>query len=93
FTEKGFIEVGYNLKQHPENSFLEFYVKDTGCGIPKNKFEMIFDRFSQAGDKDFKIGNGLGLSISKGLMLKLGGKIWVESEESVGTTFYFTLPY
>ena len=93
FTEKGFIEVGFIFKNYKNTEYLQFYVKDTGCGIPENKFEEIFDRFSQAGDKDFKRGNGLGLSICKGLMLKLGGEIWLKSEVGLGTTFYFTLPY
>tara|TARA_R110001583_G_scaffold160872_1_gene312783 strand:- start:58672 stop:60726 length:2055 start_codon:yes stop_codon:yes gene_type:complete len=93
FTKSGSIEVGYNLVENPESSFLEFYVKDTGCGIPKDKLKMIFDRFSQAGDKDFKTGNGLGLSICKGLLTEMNGEIWVESEVGVGTTFYFKLPY
>jgi len=93
FTEKGFIEVGFIFKNYKNTEYLQFYVKDTGCGIPKNKFEEIFDRFSQAGDKDFKTGNGLGLSICKGLMHKLGGEIWLKSKVGSGTTFYFTLPY
>ena len=54
---------------------------------------MIFDRFSQAGEMDFKTGNGLGLSICKGLLVKMNGEIWVESEVGVGTTFHFKLPY
>tara|TARA_R110001583_G_scaffold160872_1_gene312784 strand:- start:60870 stop:62900 length:2031 start_codon:yes stop_codon:yes gene_type:complete len=92
FTKDGIIEVGYLIEIFPKEAVVKFYVKDTGCGIPKNKFDLIFDRFSQAGDKDFKTGNGLGLSICKGLMLKLGGEIWVKSEVGIGTTFYFTLP-
>ena len=93
FTENGFIEVGYVLNYYRDASYVQFYVKDTGCGIPEDKFEAVFNRFSQAGDKDFKTGNGLGLSICKGLMLKLGGEIWLKSKEGSGTTFYFTLPY
>jgi len=93
FTKDGFVEIGFRLRSEPYNSAIEFYVKDTGCGIPKDKFNLIFDRFAQAGDKDFKTGNGLGLSICKGILSLLKGKIWLESEEGVGTTFYFTLPY
>ncbi|WP_291798612.1 tetratricopeptide repeat-containing sensor histidine kinase [Lutibacter sp.] len=93
FTENGFIEVGYVLNYYRDTSYVQFYVKDTGCGISEDKFEAIFNRFSQAGDKDFKTGNGLGLSICKGLMLKLGGEIWLKSKVGSGTTFYFTLPY
>ena len=93
FTKKGSIEIGFELKQNNENSHIQFYVKDTGSGIPANMFEEIFNRFSQVGEKDFKSGNGLGLSICKGIITKLGGDIWLESTEGVGTTFYFTLPY
>ncbi|MBT8318189.1 MAG: tetratricopeptide repeat-containing sensor histidine kinase [Lutibacter sp.] len=93
FTENGSIEIGFELKNNSENQCVQFYVKDTGCGVPQSKFEDIFNRFSQAGDKDFKTGNGLGLSICKGLLNNLGGTIWLESEVGEGTTFYFTLPY
>jgi signal transduction histidine kinase len=93
FTENGFIEVGFEVKESQETSFVQFYVKDSGCGVPQDKFDEIFNRFFQAGDKDFKTGNGLGLSICKGLLNKLGGTIWLESKEGEGTTFYFTLPY
>jgi len=93
FTEKGFIEIGFAPKIISDKKYLEFYVQDSGCGIPLDKFKIVFDRFSQAGEDDFKEGNGLGLSISKGIITLLGGKIWVESEVGVGTTFYFTLPY
>ncbi|MBK9357789.1 MAG: PAS domain S-box protein [Bacteroidales bacterium] len=91
FSEKGSIEFGYEQKEND----LEFYVKDTGIGIPKERQEAIFERFIQAdiSDKMARQGAGLGLSISKAYVEMLGGRIWVESEEGKGTTFYFTLPY
>ena len=74
---------------------LEFYVKDTGIGIPKEKQKAIFDRFVQADieDKNAYEGSGLGLPISKAYVEILGGKIRVESEEGKGSQFYFTIPY
>jgi PAS domain S-box-containing protein len=90
FTEEGFIEFGYKIKEKE----LEFYVKDTGLGIPKDKFELIFDRFGQVLENDHlnQKGTGLGLAISINLSKLLGGKMWVESEVRVGSAFYFTLP-
>jgi len=91
FTYEGSIEFGYEKK----GEYLEFYVKDTGVGIPKNQREFIFERFRQ-GSYDLNRlygGSGLGLSISKSYVEMLGGKIWVESEEGLGSTFYFTIPY
>lgn len=94
-TEVGTIELGYVLKTENEHSELEFYVKDTGIGIPKDRQIAIFERFTQADISDIKAfqGAGLGLSISKAYVEMLGGKIRVESEEGEGSTFYFTLPY
>jgi len=91
FSEKGSIEFGYTKK----NNFLEFYVKDTGIGIPKDRQKAIFERFIQADITDLRAfqGSGLGLSISKAYVEMLGGKIWVESEKGKGSIFYFTLPY
>jgi PAS domain S-box-containing protein len=91
YTIKGSIELGYNKK----GDELEFYVKDTGIGIHKDYTERIFNRFIQADidDKMARQGVGLGLSISKSYIEMLGGTIWVESKEGVGSTFYFTLPY
>jgi len=91
YSDQGIIKVGYNLK----NNYLEFYVKDTGIGIPKERHEAVFQRFVQAdiADKRAYQGAGLGLSISKSYVEMLGGKIWVESEEGKGSTFYFTIPY
>jgi PAS domain S-box-containing protein len=101
YTNEGSIEFGYNLKsinevgELIETVELEFYVKDSGIGIPKDRQEAIFERFIQAdiADKQAYQGAGLGLSISKAYVEMLGGKIWVESEEGIGSTFYFTLPY
>ncbi len=91
FTNYGQIEFGTFLK---ENS-LVFYVKDTGSGISKNRLEAIFERFVQA-DLDFKRpheGSGLGLSIVKAYADLIDGKVWVESEEGLGSTFFFAVPY
>ncbi|MDD4821956.1 MAG: LytS/YhcK type 5TM receptor domain-containing protein [Bacteroidales bacterium] len=95
YTDKGSIEFGYVLKTDREQQLLEFYVKDTGLGIPKDRIEAIFERFIQADitDEMVRQGAGLGLSISKAYVEMLGGKIWVESKEGSGSTFYFTLPY
>ncbi len=91
YTEEGKIEFGYFKKEE----FLEFYVKDTGIGIPTDRQEAIFERFIQADivDKMARQGAGLGLSISKAYIDMLGGKIWIESAERIGSTFYFTVPY
>jgi CheY-like chemotaxis protein/two-component sensor histidine kinase len=91
FTNEGSIEFGYEKK----GEYLEFFVKDTGIGIPQKQHQMIFERFRQ-GSESFTRGyegNGLGLSISKSYVEMLGGEIWVESEEGLGSTFYFTIPY
>jgi signal transduction histidine kinase/CheY-like chemotaxis protein len=90
YTEEGTIELGCFRK----GNYIEFYVKDTGIGIPKDRQEAIFERFIQAdiSDKMARQGAGLGLSISKAYIEMLGGKIRVESEEGQGSKFYFTLP-
>ncbi len=91
FTFAGSIELGYEKK----GGFLEFFVKDTGIGIPQDKKTAVFDRFVQlhVGDKRAFQGAGLGLAISKAYAELLGGRIWEESEEGRGAIFYFTIPY
>jgi signal transduction histidine kinase len=74
YTTSGTITVGYTVKNTGKNQVAEFFVKDTGPGIPKESFELIFERFSQAGNVNFREGAGLGLSITKGLLDLLGGK-------------------
>jgi len=92
FTETGYIEFGYIFQ---DDLNIQFYVKDTGIGIPDDKIDLIFSRFGQIIDNKIKNpgGTGLGLSITKHLISRLGGKIWVESTIDKGTKFTFTLPY
>jgi PAS domain S-box-containing protein len=91
FTDAGSIEFGYKKK----GKYLEFFVKDTGIGIPKDRQDAIFERFIQADIEDKRAfqGSGLGLSISKKYVELHDGEIWVESKEGLGSTFYFTIPY
>lgn len=93
FTDCGYIEFGYTLNE--DNRQLVFYVKDTGIGISQEKLEVIFERFIQADieDKMARQGAGLGLAIARAYVEMLDGKIWVESQENVGSTFYFSLPF
>ncbi|MCW2120006.1 ATP-binding protein [Flavobacterium sp. 7A] len=90
-TQSGTVEFGYVRK----NDFLEFYVKDSGIGVPLNRQSAIFERFIQAdiANKMAQQGAGLGLSISKAYVEMLGGELWLESEEGRGSVFYFTLPF
>ena len=92
FTKSGFVEFGYSLKTGKKD-VIEFYVKDTGIGISETKQETIFERFVQIENFSVKEGNGLGLSICKGLVELLGGDIWIESKLNEGSCFYFTLPF
>jgi PAS domain S-box-containing protein len=91
FTKHGKIEFGYRIV----DNFIEFFVADTGIGIPKEFFDEIFFRFRQVENTTTRQygGSGLGLSISKAYVELLGGKIWLVSEPEKGSTFYFTIPY
>ena len=91
FTYDGSIEFGYEKK----GKFLEFFVKDTGIGIPDNQKELIFERFRQGSESHNRgyEGSGLGLSIAKSYIKMLGGEIWLENGENGGSIFYFTIPY
>jgi len=87
YSKKGEIEFGYIIK----NKFIEFYVNDTGSGIPKNKQKDVFNRYIKANNDSIQ-GAGLGLAITKSYIDMLDGKIWFESESGVGSTFCFSLP-
>ncbi len=91
FTEKGYIKFGYSI----ENEDILFFVKDSGIGMADLDKEIIFERFRQVDDKTTRRygGSGIGLTVSKGIVENLKGKIWVESKKGSGSSFYFTVPY
>lgn len=86
FTTKGSITIYYEI----EGDFIRVCVKDTGIGISAENQRRIFERFIKV--DTFQQGTGLGLTISRTIIEALGGKIGVDSEEGVGSTFWFTLP-
>ncbi len=91
FTQKGEINIGYTI----EGKVIRFFVNDTGIGIPKDKQQQIFDRFVQANlnlNRQHE-GSGLGLSIVKAYADLMKGKVWVESEVGVGSSFNVELPF
>lgn len=97
FTKEGEIDVSVGLlidqlKTDPEQ--LLFTIADTGCGFPPAKKELLFQSFSQIDSSVTRRygGTGLGLVISKGIVERMGGRIWAESEEGIGSRFFFTLP-
>lgn len=96
FTDQGFIKFGYHIEPKGHESYIQFFVQDTGIGLDKKEQKEIFEQFrkidSNQNDKLYR-GAGLGLAISKNLIEELGGKIWIESEPGIGSTFYFTLPF
>ena len=89
FTKVGEIEFGYIIKDNRFN----FYVSDTGIGIPKKYHTDIFNRFNKLENSSSVLysGTGLGLSICKGLINRMGGEITVKSKEGKGTSFHFSL--
>ena len=89
FTQVGFVE----LKAEPNDAMGEwvFSVTDTGCGIPEEKRETVFERFIKL--DEYTQGTGLGLSICKLTIQKLGGRIWIDPNYKEGTRFMFTIPY
>jgi len=84
--KESFIEIGGKERKN----FYQFYVKDIGLGIDEKFHEKIFDIF-QRGDAAPSTGSGIGLSIVRRVIESHGGKVWVESEKGVGTTFYFRI--
>ncbi len=96
FTESG--EVVLRIEREPgkeQTGFLQFVISDTGIGIPEEKLARVFESFTQADASTSRQygGSGLGLTISKYLVELMGGRIWVESEPGVGSTFYFTAQF
>ncbi len=100
FTHDGYISISCDLlpetekaPEHQNTALLQFSVRDTGIGIPKEKLASIFGMFAQADSSITRRfgGTGLGLSISQKLVTMMGGRIWVESEPGEGSTFLFTV--
>jgi PAS domain S-box-containing protein len=91
YTSEGHIKFGY----HVLDKKIEFFVTDTGIGIPKDKHELIFERFRQVDEGNTRKfgGTGLGLPIARGLINLLGGTISLKSEPGKGSTFFFSIPY
>ncbi len=92
FTSSGSIEIGYQISSDRK---LQFYVEDTGVGIPAKNQQSIFKRFIQNdhSKKSKDTGAGLGLYIAQGLVEMLGGAIGVKSQPTKGSLFFFTIPY
>lgn len=86
FTFAGEIHFGYRLL----GDVVQFHVKDTGIGIPTDRIAKIFERFGKI--NNFAQGTGMGLTVSRMLVERMGGRIWVRSGKKVGTAFFFTLP-
>ena len=87
FTKEGFIRYGYRLREDR----VEFYVADTGLGIPEDKLSTIFTRFTKL--NSFIAGTGLGLAICRMIVERQHGKIWAESKLGEGWIFRFNFPY
>jgi PAS domain S-box-containing protein len=95
FTPEGNIEIGYSIEEKNNKPALQFYIKDTGIGIPEEKQKIIFERFRQGEEALTRShgGNGLGLSLAKSYIELLGGKIWLKSTPGKGSAFFFTIPF
>ena len=93
YTDQGSIKFGCTLKKENGERKFEFFVSDTGIGIPQKRIGAIFNRFEQSDIEDKRAyeGSGLGLAISKSYVEMLGGDISVTSELGVGSTFRFTI--
>jgi signal transduction histidine kinase len=94
FTKEGSIEMGCGLNTVSDPVEIEFYVKDTGMGIPHEKIHEIFEPYKMlfAYNQYRPEATGFELFIAKSYVEMLGGKIRVESIEGKGSTFYFTIP-
>jgi len=90
FTPQGVVSMGYTL--HREN--LRFHVRDTGIGIRPQDLGLVFERFRQAEESNTRRfgGMGLGLTIVRGIVQLMEGRVWAESEPDMGSTFFFEIP-
>ena len=106
FTEKGHVKVktlyctdkmlrSKDIKKRTDMAYILLSIKDSGVGIPMDKWETIFATFSQADPSTTRRfgGTGLGLAITRHLIELMQGRIWVESFEGIGSSFYCILPF
>ena len=94
FTQTGNIRFGFEEVKNKNK--IQFFVTDTGMGIPSTNLPYIFDRFTQGFEENEKQnfgGTGLGLAVSKKIVEQMGGSIWAESTYGEGSQFYFTIPF
>jgi PAS domain S-box-containing protein len=93
FTDEGEVVLSVASQELQGTDMIQFSIQDTGIGIPKDRMGMLFQSFSQMEPSTTRLygGTGLGLAISKKLVKMMGGQIWAESEEGIGSTFHFTI--
>lgn len=94
FTEQGSITLSAFIEKDVESPMITVAVRDTGIGIPQEYLDTIFEAFQQIDNSTTRSaeGTGLGLPLSQSLAELQGGRLWVESQEGVGSTFYVTIP-
>ena len=88
------MDVIVKIEKVGKNPYIQISVKDTGIGIPAEEFKKVFAKFFRA-ENAVKVaveGTGLGLYITKNIIRRHGGQIWIESTLNRGTTVYFTMP-
>lgn len=88
FTENGSIVLSYQL--HASDKTLTVSVTDTGCGIPADKYEWVFERFTKT--NEFIPGSGLGLYLARLVILRMNGTVWIDQEYTEGTRIWFNIP-
>jgi CheY-like chemotaxis protein len=97
FTDVGYVEISCKMVNGTDDAkqYIAFTVRDTGIGVPMEKQDAIFERFTQANTDTERLygGTGLGLNIAKGIVDMHGGSLKMESTPSKGTSFHFILPF
>jgi signal transduction histidine kinase len=93
FTDEGEVTISVSSQQVDGTNEVHFAVQDTGIGIPQGSMHQLFQPFNQMEPSTTRLygGTGLGLAISKKLVELMGGRIWAESLEGIGSTFHFTI--
>jgi signal transduction histidine kinase len=81
-----------HIRAVPEGRFWKFCIEDNGIGIARQYWDQVFGMFKRLHDRTRYPGTGIGLAICQKIVDRYGGRIWVESEEGQGSTFYFTVP-